>query len=69
MMTNMKKKMIPTTKKNEANNYEYDKMDENKLANILQDPNNFQVTHETEEEQDFFKILIFDRSPCPVMCE
>ena len=54
MMTNMKKKMIPTTKKNEANNYKYDKMDENKLANILQDPNNFQVTYETEEEQDFF---------------
>ena len=30
-------------KDNDINDYEYDKMDENKLANIIQEPNNFQV--------------------------
>ena len=27
-------------------------MDENKLANILQEPNKFQVSHRTEEEHE-----------------
>ena len=29
-------------------------MDENKLANILQEPNHFQVPQETEEKQEIF---------------
>ena len=36
-------------KDNNDYNYEYDKTDENELANILQESNHFQVTHETEE--------------------
>ena len=32
-------------KNNIADNYKYDKMDENGLANILQEPNQFQVPH------------------------
>ena len=44
-------------KKNDANYYKYDKMDKNELANILQEPNKFQVPHETEEEQEIvFKL-------------
>ena len=35
-------------KDNDINDYGYDKMDENKLADILQEPNHFQVPHETE---------------------
>ena len=32
-------------------------MDKNELANILQEPNKFQVPHETEEEQEIvFKL-------------
>ena len=33
-------------------------MYENKLAHILQDPNHFQVPHETEEEQE----IIFEEA-------
>ena len=32
-------------KYNNAGDYEYDEMDENKLADILQVPNHFQVPH------------------------
>ena len=35
-------------KNNDTGNYEYEKMDENELANITQEPNHFQVPHETE---------------------
>ena len=35
-----------------GDDYEYEKMDENEVSNILQDPNHFQVPHETEEEQE-----------------
>ena len=36
-------------KDNNNKDYKYNKMDGNKLANILQEPNHFQVPHETEE--------------------
>ena len=39
---------------NDAINYKYNKMDENKLDNILQEPNHFQVPQETEEKQEYF---------------
>ena len=42
-------------KYNNAGDYEYDEMDENKLADILQEPNHFQVPHENEDEQGFFE--------------
>ena len=35
-----------------ADDYDYEDMYENKLADIIQDPNLFQVPHETEEEQE-----------------
>ena len=35
-------------KYNEADDYKYDELGENKLAKILQEPNHFQVPHETE---------------------
>ena len=36
-------------KNNDADDYEYEKMEENKLADILQEPNKFQFPHETEK--------------------
>ena len=39
---------------NDAGDYEHYKMDENELADILQETNNFQVPHETEEREEFF---------------
>ena len=38
-------------KYNYVNDYEYDEMEKNRLVDILQEPNHFQVPHETEQEQ------------------
>ena len=35
-----------------ADDDEYDEMDENELADIIQEPNEFQIPHETEPEQE-----------------
>ena len=45
-------------KNNDADNYKYDKIDENELADIIQEPNQFQVPHDTDEEEK----IVFDES-------
>ena len=40
---------------NDAKNYEYEKFMRKNQPNILQEPNHFQVPHETEKEQDCFQ--------------
>jgi hypothetical protein len=40
----------------------YDEMDENNLADILQQPNEFQVPHETEEPENEHEIVFEEAS-------
>ena len=49
-----KKKVTITTKITKYDNYKYNEMNDNECANILQEPNEFQVPHNTDEHQDFF---------------
>ena len=54
-MTIMIMKKIPMMKKITTATIKNTKMGENKLDDILQELNQFQVPHEMEEEQDFFR--------------
>ena len=47
---------------NDANDCEYEKMDENELVDILQKSNQFQVPNEIEEEQEIFFEEVEDHS-------
>ena len=49
-----KKKVTITTKITKYDNYKYNEMNDNECANILQEPNEFQVPHNTDEHQDCF---------------
>jgi hypothetical protein len=47
---------------NEEDEEDYDEMDENNLAEILQEPNEFQVPHETEEPENEHEIVFEEAS-------